>query len=54
VDEKRRATAAEAIARLGEALSGPCGHRISRALLRADKAWAPLRGRPGFEQLIAG
>jgi hypothetical protein len=32
----------------------PSGQWISRALLRADASWAPLRGHPGFERLIAG
>jgi serine/threonine-protein kinase len=44
-----------AVARLTELLSRPAsGLVISRALLRADPAWAPLRGHPGFERLIAG
>jgi hypothetical protein len=44
-----------AVARLEEALRTPPGGRwISRALLRADQWWAPLRGHPGFERLIAG
>jgi serine/threonine-protein kinase len=43
-----------AVARLEEALRLPAGSFISRALLRADPSWAPLRGHPGFEQLIAG
>jgi tetratricopeptide (TPR) repeat protein len=43
-----------AVARLTEVLGLPCGHRVSRALLRADSSWAPLRGHSGFERLIAG
>ncbi len=43
-----------AVARLTEALRLPSGNLISRALLRADPSWAPLRGHPGFERLIAG
>jgi len=43
----------EAVARLSEALRLPAGAFISRALLRADASWAPLRGHPGFELLIA-
>jgi hypothetical protein len=43
-----------AVARLAEALEGRNGFNISRALLRADPSWAPLRGHPGFERLIAG
>ena len=43
-----------AVARLEEALRLPSGMWISRALLRADPWWAPLRGHPGFERLIAG
>jgi hypothetical protein len=43
-----------AVARLAEALRLPSGQWISRALLRADASWAPLRGHPGFERLIAG
>lgn len=42
-----------AVARLTEALQLPCGHRVSRPLLRTDPAWAPLHGLPGFERLIA-
>ena len=43
-----------AVARLEEALRAPPGARwISRALLRADPWWAPLRGHPGFERLLA-
>ncbi len=44
----------EAVARLAEALRLPAGIFISRALLRADASWAPLRGHPGFERLLAG
>jgi TolB-like protein len=43
-----------AVARLAEALRLPSGQVTSRALLRADPSWAPLRGHPGFERLIAG
>jgi tetratricopeptide (TPR) repeat protein len=43
----------EAVARLSEALRLPSGIFISPALLRADESWAPLRGHPGFERLIA-
>jgi serine/threonine-protein kinase len=43
-----------AVARLEEALRLPSGLFISRPLLRADSSWAPLRGHPGFERLIAG
>jgi hypothetical protein len=43
-----------AVARLAEALRMPCGHRVSRALLRADPTWAPLRGLPAFEELARG
>ncbi|MFN2563660.1 MAG: protein kinase [Gemmatimonadaceae bacterium] len=43
-----------AVARLDEALRLPSGQFVSRALLRADPSWAPLRGHPGFERLIAG
>ena len=42
-----------AVSRLTEALGLPCGHRVSRALLRADPAWSPLRGQPEFDRLIA-
>jgi tetratricopeptide (TPR) repeat protein len=44
----------EAVARLAEALRLPAGIFISRALLRADASWAPLRGHPSFERLLAG
>jgi len=43
-----------AVARLEEALRLPSGLWISRALLRADPSWAPLRGHPGFERLVNG
>ena len=43
-----------AVARLTEALRRPTGLWISRPLLRADPSWAPLRGHPGFERLVAG
>jgi len=44
-----------AVARLEEALRTPPGARwISRELLRTDPWWAPLRGHPGFERLLAG
>ncbi len=42
-----------AVARLTEVLRLPSGYVISRALLRADPVWAPLRGLPGFERLLA-
>jgi hypothetical protein len=41
-----------AVDRLEEALKLPAGQTISRALLRADPSWAPLRGYPPFEDLI--
>ena len=44
----------EAVARLAEALRLPAGIFISRAVLRADASWAPLRGHPGSERLLAG
>ena len=43
-----------AVARLTEVLRLPSGTVISRALLRADPVWAPLRGLPGFERLLVG
>jgi serine/threonine-protein kinase len=43
----------EAVARLSEALRLPAGIFISPALLRAEASWAPLRGHPGFERLLA-
>jgi serine/threonine-protein kinase len=43
----------EAMARLSEALRLPSGIFISPAILRADASWAPLRGHPGFERLLA-
>jgi serine/threonine-protein kinase len=43
-----------AVARLTKALQLPAGQiSVSRAMLRADPSWAPLRGHPGFESLIA-
>jgi len=44
----------QAVARLAEALRLPAGIFISRVILRADASWAPLRGHPGFERLLAG
>ena len=44
----------EAVAHLGAALQMQSGFVVSRALLRADPTWAPLRGNPGFERLLAG
>jgi len=41
-----------AVARLDEAVRLRSGEWISRALLRADPWWAPLRGHPGFERLV--
>jgi tetratricopeptide (TPR) repeat protein len=44
-----------AVARLTEAFQLPAGLiSVSRAMLRADPSWAPLRGHPGFERLISG
>ena len=43
-----------AVARLAEALRLPAGIFISRVILRADASWAPLRGHPGFERMLAG
>jgi len=43
----------EAVARLGEALRLHGGMFISRALLRSEPSWAPLRGHLGFERLLA-
>jgi tetratricopeptide (TPR) repeat protein len=43
----------EAVARLSDALRVPAGVAISRVLLRNDASWAPLRGHPGFERLLA-
>ena len=43
-----------AVARLTEVFQLPSGGlSVSRAMLRADPSWAPLRGHPGFERLIA-
>ena len=42
-----------AVARLTEALRLPAGMVISRALLRTEASWAPLRGHPGFERLLS-
>ena len=44
-----------AIARLTEALQLPAGTTsVSRAMLRADPSWAPLRGHPEFDRLSSG
>jgi TolB-like protein/tRNA A-37 threonylcarbamoyl transferase component Bud32 len=43
-----------AVGRLEEALELPAGESISRALLRADSSWAPLRAHPRFARLVAG
>jgi hypothetical protein len=42
-----------AVARLTEVLGKPSERCASRALLRSDPSWAPLRGHPGFERLLA-
>jgi len=42
-----------AVSRLTEVLQLKSGWAISRALLRADDLWEPLRGRPDFERLLA-
>jgi hypothetical protein len=44
----------QATTRLSEALRLPSGIFISRALLREEASWAPLRGHPAFERLLAG
>jgi tetratricopeptide (TPR) repeat protein len=43
-----------AVAQLTRLFEQPHGFSISRALLRADPSWAPLRGHPGFERLLPG
>ena len=43
----------QAVSRLSEALRLPSGIFVSPALLREEASWAPLRGHPGFERLIA-
>ena len=44
-----------AVARLTEAFQLPGGLlSVSRAMLRVDPSWAPLRGHPGFERLSSG
>jgi tetratricopeptide (TPR) repeat protein len=43
-----------AVARLTEVLQHHSGWAISRALLRADDFWDPLRGRADFARLVAG
>ena len=40
-----------AIDRLAKLLQIPCN--ISTALLRIDPKWAPLRGHPRFQKLVA-
>ncbi|HTJ22185.1 MAG TPA: BTAD domain-containing putative transcriptional regulator [Gemmatimonadaceae bacterium] len=42
-----------AVARLSEALRLPCGVRVSRALLRIEPSWSPLRGYAPFETLLS-
>ena len=42
-----------AVERLAAALRLPAGMTISRGVLRAEPSWAPLRGRPDFERLLA-
>ena len=41
------------VARLTEVLQHPSGWVVSRARLRADDFWDPLRGRSDFARLVA-
>ena len=42
------------IKRLRRLLSIPAGRVASRALLKVDPVWDPIRNRPDFHQLLSG
>ena len=44
---------AQAIARLREALNRPNPNGSSRAMVRLDPSWDPLRDEPAFKQLLS-
>ena len=52
--EARAGAPEEAIKRIQRLLSIPAGHNISKARLRIDPVWDPIRNRPDFQQLLSG
>jgi TolB-like protein/Tfp pilus assembly protein PilF len=52
--EARAGAPEEAIKRLTRLLSIPGGHRLSRARLKNDPVWDPIRNRPDFQELLSG
>jgi hypothetical protein len=52
--EARAGAPEEAIKRLRRLLSIPAGHVVSKALLKIDPVWDPIRNRPDFHQLLLG
>jgi hypothetical protein len=52
--EARAGAPEEAIKRLRLLLSIPAGYAASRARLKIDPVWDPIRTRPDFQQLLSG
>jgi TolB-like protein/Tfp pilus assembly protein PilF len=52
--EARTGAPEEAIKRLRRLLSIPSGHRLSKARLKSDPVWDPIRSRPDFQELLSG
>jgi tetratricopeptide (TPR) repeat protein len=52
--EARAGAPEEAIKRLRRLLSIPGGHRLSRARLKNDTVWDPIRNRSDFQELLSG
>jgi TolB-like protein/Tfp pilus assembly protein PilF len=52
--EARAGAPEEAVKRLRHLLSIPSGHRLSKARLKNDPVWDPIRDRPDFQELLSG
>jgi hypothetical protein len=52
--EARVGAPEEAVKRLRRLLSMPAGWLVSKALLKVDPVWDPIRNRPDFQQLLSG
>jgi hypothetical protein len=50
--EARAGAPEEAVKRLRHLLSIPGGHRLSRARLKSDPVWDPIRQLPDFQELL--